>query len=96
MFFTRPHILDARQYQGRSNCRHGTESSQKHTEMVSKFDHHTWRLAVRGKKVTAASSPTAERMPTGKDRKNPDNRHGGGPGWGKWAEVVVPAMPIPV
>lgn len=44
---------DAWQYRGRSNCCHGTESSPKHTEMVSKFDHHTWRLAVQGKAVTA-------------------------------------------
>lgn len=39
--------------QTRSNCHYGTESSPKHTEMVSKYDHHTWRLAVQGRAVTA-------------------------------------------
>lgn len=87
---------DAWQYRGKSNCLHGTESSPKHTEMVSKFDHHTWRLAVQGKAVTVTNSPTAERMLTSKDRKNPDSSHGCCPGWGKWTKVVVPAIPTPV
>lgn len=36
-----------------------------HTAMVSKFDRNTRRLAVRGKRVTATSSPITERVPTG-------------------------------
>lgn len=43
-----------------------------HTAMVSKFDRNTRRLAVRGKEVTATSSPIVERVLTDIFPQGPD------------------------